>query len=106
MKKSSASQKDTMNLKVTYGKQDLSTFFVENLARALKLGNVQVNHTGMPGAAEEAVKSYVTNVKLVLGTYTLLGELTIGDYLVGDNNLASGQKLARGRCDTFATRTT
>jgi hypothetical protein len=57
MQKSSASQKDTKNLKVTYGKQDLSAFFVENLARALKLGNVLVKHTGKPGAAEEAIKS-------------------------------------------------
>ena len=57
MQKSSASQKDTKNLKVTYGKQDLSAFFVENLARALKLGQVQVKYTGKPGEAEEPVKS-------------------------------------------------
>jgi hypothetical protein len=31
-------------------------------------------------------------VKLDLGTYTLLGELTIGDYLVGEYNRATGHK--------------
>jgi hypothetical protein len=105
MQKSSAS-KDT--LKVTYSKQDLSAFFVENLIRALKLSQVQVKRIASKAASEGDIEKSgmpltflmcidVTNVKLETGASSipLLGELTIGDALVAEHNRTTGSKCPR-----------
>ena len=87
--------KDTAvhKIKITYTNPDFSAFFVENLVRGLHLeALVSIVRQGVPNPDAPAS---VTNVRLTSGETTLYGELTIGDFLVGEYNRGTQRKLPR-----------